>query len=635
MDQEKKTNLPPVSFDEFEPTSFTKWKGETIVSLKGGDYDKKMYTPTYEGITLQPVYLKSDLDKVNAATSFPGEQEYLRGTRAGGYLEQPWAIAQGVHTACPKEANAELLHHLAKGGDAVNVKIGPGGVDVKTAEDMKVLLAGVDLTKTRLHITAPCAGEAIRLMEEAGIDLSKASGCIGCDPIGTLVATGKLPVSLDEAYDCIAKTIQHAAEAAPGIRTIVVDGLPYANGGANALQEVAYCMSTAETYIDAMIQRGVDVNAAAKAIRFSFSLGANFFMQIAKLRAARVVFAQMVKTFGGDAEARKIDTFVTTSPFTQTVVDPYVNVLRATTQAFSGVVGGADGMCVLPMDEALGGTEEASSRLARNIQVMLKEEFNLLQPVDPAGGSWYVETLTAQLGQAIWTKLGAIDAKGGIIAMLKSGAIQAEVDATLQQRFKNLETRADRAVGVNMYANMTEEKLTRKPSTAAPACDKPAVETIKPIEAHRWTERFEALRYATEDYEAKTGKKINVFLANMGDVHQHKARADFARGFLEVGHFNVIGNSGFPTVDEAVAAAVESGADVTVICSTDATYPELVPAIAKGIKAKCPDMIILVAGAPAKAYKQAYLDAGVNDFIHVKANCYEIISNIQKARGIC
>lgn len=631
---EKEKAFPAVSFAEFEPTSYEAWKKEAVDSLKGGDFDKKLKTPTYEGITLEPIYTKADVEKINMAESFPGAADFLRSTTASGYLAEPWAIAQAVRHVCPKEANKQILHELEKGADAVNVKIGAGGTEVKNAEDMKALFAGVDLSAARLHVSCDCVAGTLKLMEEAGLDLKAMRGMVGADPVGTLAATGKLCVSLSDAYDSLAEAVKFAAEKAPGLRTVLVDGNVYANGGASAVDEVAACLSTAALYMEELMKRGVSADAAAGSIRIAYSLGANFFMEIAKLRASRVVFAQMAGAFGADKEAQKIDVFAKTSEFTQTVYDPYVNILRATTQAFSGVVGGVNAMEVLPLDAAIGAPDDTTKRIARNIQVMLQEEFNLLEPIDPAGGSWYVETLTAEVAKAVWEKFQKLEAEGGIVAALKAGTLQAEIAKTLESRFANLAKRSDRAVGNNMYANMTEKKLEREPLKVAPACDKPAVETVAPIEAHRWTERFEELRAKTEKYEAETGKTVDIFLANMGPIPQHKARADFACGFFEVGHFNMLRNDGFKTVEEAAKAAVDSGAPVAVICSTDATYPELVPPLAKAIKAARPEMTVMLAGAPAPEFKQSYLDAGVDEFIHVKANCYDILSNIQRARGI-
>jgi len=626
--EEKK--LSPVSFDEFEPTTYEAWKAEATTALKGGDFNKRLFTKTYEGITLHPIYVQADVDAINETSSFPGSADYLRGTDAAGYLAAPWAIAQAVKAPTPKEANEQIRHELEKGATAVNVTVGEKGIRLSDTADVKALFAGVDLKKTPVQIDCGASALAtLKLFAEAGVDLKALKGCVGGDIYGTLLADGQLSASVFALFDEMAESVK----LAPGLRTVYINGNVYANGGANAVQEIAYCMATAAAYIGALTDRGVDVNAAAASIRFGFSLGSNFFMEIAKLRAARMVFAQIVEAFGGDEEARKINVFARTSSFTKTIYDPYVNILRTTTEAFSGVVGGINAMEVAPLDEPFGSSDEQTTRIARNIQVMMQNEFNLLQPVDPAGGSWYVETITAELANAIWTKFQGVEAKGGIEACILDGSVQADVAAVLEDRFAKLATRSDSAVGTNMYPNVLEKKLER-PAVAPVAVTGPAVVKAEKIAAHRWTERFEALRERTLAYEARTGKTVDIFLANMGPIPQHKARADFSAGFFEVAHFNMLRNNGFETVEACAEAAVNSGAPVAVICSTDATYPEIVPALTKLIKAKKPDMTVMVAGAPAAEFKDSYLEAGVDDFVHVRANCYEILTKIQDARGI-
>ena len=621
---------PPVTFDEFQPTSYETWKASAVDSLKGGDFNKKLFTKTYEGITLQPIYTKADVEAIEEASTFPGRSDYLRGTGAAGYVENRWAIAQAVRGKDPKEMNADILHELDRGATAVNLTVGQKGVMLDTADEVRTLFAGVDLTKVPVYLDCGASSlHTLQLLAKAGVDLKELKGCVGGDPIGTLLVDGQLPAELSKLYDEMAEAVQMGA----GVRTVLVDGNVFANGGATAVQEVGACMAAASAYINALIERGVAPDTAAQAIQFRFSLGANFFMEIAKLRAARMVYAQLTEAYGVAEEARKINVFARTSAFTKAAYDPYVNMLRTTTEAFSGVVGGVDAMEVSPLDEPFGTTDELSRRVARNIQVMMQEEFHLTQPVDPAGGSWYVETLTHQLAEKIWAYFQGIEAKGGMEAAVLSGSVQDDIAAALEQRFHNLDTREDRAVGVNMYANVLEQKM------GDPVCDTsapmgPPVVTAKKIAAHRWTERYEALRAKTEAWMEKTGKTLDIFLANMGPIPQHKARADFSAGFFEVAHFNMLRNDGFKTVDDCVAAAVASGAPVAVICSTDATYPELVPELAKKLKAAKPDMTVLMAGAPAAEYKDAYLAAGVDDFIHVKANCYDILSKIQSERGI-
>ncbi len=668
MDTRSNTEpLAPVTFDEFAPTSYETWKAAAVESLKGGIFEKKLFTKTPEGITLSPIYTEAEAAPYKERLGFPGASDFLRGTKTAGYAEEPWKIAQQVEAGDPAEANRVLLEELNKGASAVNFDA--EAVQLNTLGDVETLLNEVQLRYAPLSVYAgatalPLLSAIAKRQQKAGDD-APLTGCVGADPMGEAVKNGGFDSSFDSYVDQMALTLRYALDNAPELKVIYVQSSVYHNGGANAIQEAAAALSTALCYIDALTEKGFTVDEVAEHIRFNFCLGPNFFMEIAKLRAVRVVWAQLMQAYGAGEKAQRIDAFAETSEFTTTLYDPYVNVLRATTQAFSGVVGGVSGMKILPFDAAVRDSDAFSRRIARNIQVMMQEEFNLLSPVDPAGGSWYVETLTGQLGEAIWNQIQKIQAQGGMLAALKAGTIQSEIAATLSDRFKRLATRQDRAVGSNMYPNMSEKPLEGKKTPKAQKSAGKALENVKcamcagkaleegatlsdiaasfndgkaeaipAIKAHRWTEQYEALRKATEDYIEKTGDNVKVFLCNMGPIPQHKARADFSASFMEVAHFDVLRNNGFATVDEAVDAAAASGADVAIICSTDDTYPELVPPIARGIKAKAPGMKVFLAGAPAAEFKPSYDEAGVDEYIHVRANCLAILTNIQKGKGI-
>jgi len=563
---------------------------------------------------------------------------------------------------------------------------------VTTVEDMHVLLTGLDLAKFPLYVYAganavPLLALVAAARRASGEDMAEVRGIVGADPIGALAADGKLPASLDAHYDSLAAAARWATVNAPHLRTVFVRSDVYSNGGANDVQEVASVLATATAYLRALCERGLTIDEAASQIAFAFSMGANFFLQIAKLRAVRPLWAQIVGAFGGSAEAQKMRIHARPALFFKTIYDPYVNMLRNTTEIFSGVVGGIDSFESAPFDEPIRKGDEFSRRIARNVQIMLQEEFGLLQPIDPAGGSWAVETLTRQMKEKIWAEFQRIEKEGGIIAALRAGSLQESVAAVLAARFKNADLRRDRIVGNNMYPNMTETLLeTRAEDTAALKAQRTAdidaylsdidvkhrdealaslrqahsvdnaveaalagatiaelmtavtegngAETVTAIAPHRWSERFEALRQRTEEYKAEKNDNVKIFLANMGPIPQHKARADFTTGFLQVGAFEVLGNDGFKTVEEAADAARASGADAVVICSTDATYPEIVPALAPKLHEVLPKARVFLAGAAPKDLLETYKEAGIDEYISVRANCYEILESLQKQKGM-
>lgn len=714
--EEVKTTFPEINFDEFPIPSNEEWKEACIKLLKGKDYDKTMYTQTYEGITLNPIYRLEDTNNLTNCKAYPAQGFNLRGTKAGGYMTKLWTIAQETDGKTPSEVNVITKKELLKGSTAIaftldtatregldasdlNKKdVSDCGVSISILEDLETIFSDINVAETEFNLYAGASVTALlsnvaAYFEKQGIDLKQMHGAIAADPMGELLTDGKLPRHLDEYYDEMAHSIAWAEKHTPNLRTVLIDTDVYHNGGGNGIQESAFAMNTASDYLKAMKIRGIDANTFAKHLRFHFSIGANFFMEIAKLRSLKTVWAQIIKAYGGDEEAQKINLFVSTSAFTQTVFDPYVNLLRASTQAFSAVIGGMDGMNVRPLDQAIRPSDDFTRRIARNNQIMMQNEFNFTEPVDPVGGSWYIEPLTIEFSEKTWTKFQEIEKAGGLLKAAQEGKIQKEINEILEARLKNLAKRKDKAVGNNMYPNMTEElleipeidynKLLAERTTALATNvsnrDESAIKAIlseiknsdgnecgtlmdlaikamilgttmgeinsalsgettpllvDAISPHHWTEKFEELRKTTKEFKAKTGENITIFLANMGPIPQHKGRADFVTSFMEVAGFDVSLNNGFATVEEAIKNGLKSKHDICIVCSSDKTYPELAPAICKGIKAGNPSMKVMLAGAPSAELKELCDAAGFDDYISVKSNCYETLRKLQKERGM-
>ncbi len=687
-----------------EETTPEEWVEACNELLKGKPFDKMMYTKNYEGITFDPIYTLRKWKDILPTDDYPGMGDFLRGSTVNGYVHEPWGIAQACDLTEPQENNELLKFEISKGSTVYHVRVdkatlagvdvkdaekpGDKGVSLTTVEDMHTMLDGLDLEKIPFMLyTGEASTRLLAMMVAAlkagGKKVEKLKGIVGADPIGELIKNGKTSESLDALYDQMAAAIKWAKKNAPGLRTIFVRSTVFSLGGAESVQEVAYTYAVAVEYVRQMMKRGLDIHDISKAIAFEFNQGANFFMEIAKLRAARQIWANIMKEFGAEEADRASFVHGRPASFTKTVIDPYVNMLRNCTQSFSSVVGGVNTYENEPFDELIRKGDTFSRRIARNIHIMLQEEFGMQAPIDQAGGSWAVEALTKQITEKIWAKFQEVEAAGGVIAALKDGSIQKGIADILAARFKALELRKDRAVGVNMYPNMTEEPLDPRPENTEEIkkilsanvdkylADVDAKETDAKLaavkaagadalidaEADAFTagatigQVAKAADKAAGDVTveiAKTGKNVEVFLANMGPIPQHKARADFSTSFLQVGEFNVHLNNGFQDDEgkpnsrwEKAAAALKAGIDeagtpydCAVICSTDATYPEDVPGMAPLLKAANPTMKLFLAGAPAKDMKQTYLDAGVDDFISVSANCFDILKDLQKRKGM-
>lgn len=701
---------------DFTPPGCEEWKAAAEASLKGVPFEKALVTHTYEDIDLQPIYCKEDIKDLPHLEEKPGFGHYVRGTRAEGYLEQSWEICQAIPYSLPEAFNKALKHDLEKGQTAIRLTpdraarlgldadtaakddVGTEGVSISNLQDISTALEDIDLEIFPIHIHAGFSGLEMltalaAFLKKENIPFEKVKGSIDADPLGFLVTRGNLPVSLEKTYDHMAEVTRWAGNHMPQMKTIGISGFVFHNAGAGAVQELAFALATAAAYIDRLMERNLTIEKIAGSMRFTFGIGPFYFMEVAKLRAARMLWAKVVQAYGGSEASRKMTVHGVTSFYNQTMYDPYVNMLRTTTEAFSAVVGGVDSLQTNPFDESFGPPDEFSRRAARNVQIVLNEEAHLNQLIDPAGGSYYVEKLTHEVAQKAWALFRGIEKRGGMGSALQEGYPQAEIEAVTEQRKKDLEKGKYVMVGTNAYADVKEKKLEPKVldyeavykervqdlkeyragipgetkqeisdilsglsdtgagnlidagikaftagATIGEFCAAARGEAsssikIKSLPIHRAAEIFEELRDAVGAFETKTNARPKLFLATMGPLSQHKARADFSKGFFEVGGFDVIYPPGFDTPGAAVEAALESGASVVVICSSDKTYPELVPPIVKGLKEKKPGITVVLAGYP-KDQVEAHKQTGVDEFIYTGANAHGILSNVLRKIGV-
>jgi methylmalonyl-CoA mutase len=467
----------------------------------------------------------------------------------------------------------------------------------------------------------------------AGRPAAVLHGAVLGDPFAEWLRHGQLPVTLESAFDGIAALTAGVQREGLRLRTIGVDAGQWAEAGAHAVQELAFGLATGVEYLRAMDARGVGIDTAGPRVLFTCALGSNLFMEIAKLRAARLLWSRAVAAAGGGAEAQRLVIHGRTSRWNKTVLDPHVNLLRTTCEAFAGVMGGCAGLQVGAFDECLRTPDEFSRRLARNLQIILAEECQLGRVVDPAGGSWYVETVTQQLAAKAWAQFQEIERRGGMAAAIREGYPQGLVEKTAAERVGAVEARRDGVIGTNLHPNL-REKLPVVPATNRPA-PVAAPGGVKPLVPRRRAEPFEALRQRAEACLARTGARPKVLLAGLGPRKQHAARADFSSAFFAAGGFEPVTGKGLDTPEAAARAALESGAPIVVICSTDDTYPVLVPPLAGALKAAAKPPLVVLAGLPATPeLQQQFKSAGVDEFIHLRANCAKLLATFQDQLGL-
>lgn len=671
--------------NEFPAPTYEEWKSVTEKSLKGASFER-LLTKTYEGITLQPMYQKEVLENLPHIDSLPGFFPFHRGTTSVRNKVEPWLVNQEIAYQNSKTANEALQNDLENGqtgahlvlNDATIEAKGKKGIVVQDIADLNILFENINLERFPVYVHAsaislPFLATFAAYLKEKKVFLGDVKGTVGADPLGTLVSEGSLPYSLTSIYDALAKTTDWAVHHIPKLSTILVQGQPYHNGGGSAVEELAFSLATAVEYVENMLKRGLAIHEVACRMTFSFSIGSNVFIEIAKFRAARMLWANIVKAFGGNDKAQRMTIHAETSKWNKTIYDPHVNILRGAIEAFAGAVGGVDSMHVAPFDELNRMPSDFSRRVARNTQIILQEEAHLGKVNDPAGGSWYVEALTDEIAKKAWELFQQVEEKGGMFAALQAGFPQEKIAETVAKRDKNVKLRKDVFVGTNKYANpfekasqaeneqqreQIEQKQSKQPvqsfilteknlidDVIKAACDGTTIAdirhalqleksptTIESIPRKRGAEPFEQLRLAMERHIEKTGEREKVFLANVGPIAEYKPRADFASGFFEVGGFEVISNNGFATVEETAAAANESGAGTIVICSKDETYPEAVPAMLE--KLTSPNTAVYVAGSVSDEDFDRYKKVGLENVINVKSNVYDVLIQLQKKKGV-
>lgn len=699
--------------NDFPIPNYDDWKKQVDTDLKGESFEKKLVTKTYEGINLQPIYTKSDIENLPFVNNYPGFENFLRGNKASGYHSSPWEIAQEYSYALPEEINEALRQDLQRGLDSINIcldlptqlgkdadqskvgEVGKGGLSISGIRKMQVLFDNIDLTEYPIHIHGGFSALPFTLLfaaytRELRLTLMNIRGSITSDPYDFVLKNGYLPFSLEKIFDEIKLATQLMIRSSSPLRTIGISGFNYSNAGATVVQELAFVFATAVDYLNEMLSRGLDIKDIIPRIKFTFGIGSFYFMEIAKLRAGRILWNNIFKAYGISGEDYKIYIHGKTIVYNKTITDPYVNMLRITTESFSAVVGSADEITTSPFDFLFNQPDFFSRRISRNTQIILREESHLDQVIDPAAGSFFVEKLTNDVCEAAWKLFNQVQEMGGMLEAIKSGFVKNEIQKVAEARKNDFAKRKSVLVGTNNYVNPKEEieeikepnyeeiykkrveyiqkyrisgddkkhqaileKLQKIADTKSYDLVELAIEAyidgaaigeisssirtyekqeikIEPLDFTRASEPFEQLRRKSEEYKKKHGRKPKVFLATMGPLKQYKARADFSRGFFEVGGFEIIyPSSGFNSVEEAVNAALDSDTEIVTICSTDETYPEIVPAITKGIKEKSVNKVVVLAGFPKDQIEQ-HKASGVDEFIYLGANVIEIISEILK-----
>jgi len=472
--------------DEFPPTNYEQWRTLAEEALRGAPFEK-LVSRRYEGIEVQPLYARGDAAADDDPCGFPGQRPFVRGSRPLGASKQGWDLRQTYAHPDLAVANQEILDDLNGGATSLMLRFdaaasrgldpndeaaaelaGTCGLMAYSLKDMIALLSRVPLDRVAIALDAgaayiPAAAILASVWREQNVAPEQASGALNADPLRVLARCGELPCSLDDALASVAQLANWTAENYPQVSSVGVDTSPYHDAGATATQDLAFGVATGIEYLRAMTAAGLDVDAAAKQILSQIDLGTHHFLAIAKLRAARRLWSRAIEASGGSETAGAMRIHAKAGNRVLTKRDPYVNLLRNTVAVFAAGIGGAEVITSVPFDALLGLPDEFSRRIARNTANILEQEAHLNQVVDPAGGSWYLDSLTEELADRAWSIFQEVERQGGMRKALTSGWVAQQIGEAYSQRLKDLARRKEGITGVSEFPDVHEEPVEQLP----------------------------------------------------------------------------------------------------------------------------------------------------------------------------
>jgi len=685
------------------------WRQQVEVELKGAPFAKRMISQSYEGIELQPLYTEETFPTAGDPAGLPGYRPFVRGAQLLGNARAGWDIRQGHAHPDPAVANAQILEDLEGGVTSLALRLdgaaalgldtddaqaaelaGRDGVSLASVADVERLVRGVKLDIAGFHFDAggaflPAASLYVAAARKAGVKLSELRGGFDADPLSVLMRDGALPTSLDTALQQMSDLAAWTAQNAPRMTAIEVSTTPYHDAGATSVADIAFAVATGIDYLRALTDAGLDVDTAASQITFSMGLGCRFYLAIAKIRAARKLWADVIAASGGGARAQKMQLRVSTGRRVLTTRNESLNILRNTVACYAGAIAGADIITTAPFDAPTGLPSAGARRNARNTHHVLAEECHLAQVIDPAGGSWYIEWYTDELAKRAWSMFQQIETQGGMIKAAVGGWVAEQIKPTEAAREKDIAVRKLAITGVSEHPSLTEHRteqeqpafaqlaaaaaqrlaIWRREHDAVPALKALAGATLgkgaltaaaiaaaevgatlgqiarqltanggepavaAPLQAHPYDEAFEALRDTADAFEVKHNKRPRVYLAGVGSIAEQVARKNYATDFFHAGGFEVLAHEAKSDVAATAAAFAVSGAKIAVICSTDKQYATAVAELAPKLKAAGARTVAL-AGNPGKS-EAAYRAAGVDLFIFVRCNVIETLRSLLHA----
>lgn len=649
-------------FSDFPPVSREAWEEIIKKDLHGADYKTKLNWQTGEGVEALPFYRQDNFDSLPEPVSTPGD----------------WNIRQQVDEQDISRANEFTRQALTHGADEISftLRVEPTGGNlgsdlhgtaIQDQAAFNKLLQGVCLSEHALHLEVPGISPVMLAMlhnhcNEKNIDLQSVRGSVLDDPFTFALTHGYFSVSEETLSERYKQIVAFCERNLPGLKCLGIDARTYHNAGATITQEIAYALATASEYMASLTKTGLDPDVIASAIHFDLSVGSNYFLEIAKFRALRKLWPAVLNAYAAKEQPAYIH--ATTSGWNKTAYDPYVNMLRTTTEGMSAATAGCDAITIQPFDESFRRPNDFSRRIARNSQTILKEEAYFNKVSDPAAGSYYIEKLTDKIAKAAWHGFQEIEQQGGMQESIREGYPQTAIEESRKQRDMAIATRQRVFVGINKYPNTDGAQLLKQAETPAaslkqtdtdfeldprqliitvkqalhngaaigdllPEITQAGKMEIRTIRTYRGAQAFEELRQATKHHATTP----TVLMLPVGNKRARKARSTFASNFFGCAGYEIEDPIGFDSIEKAVSIVQNQQPDVAVLCSSDEEYPELVPELCSKIEELNKKPILVLAGYPKK-HIETFKNAGVDFFIHAKSNVLEMLKEFQKRLNI-
>ncbi|MDX2443892.1 MAG: methylmalonyl-CoA mutase family protein [Bacteroidales bacterium] len=596
------TNFPPITKQE--------WEEKVKADLKGKSPEKLTWK-SFEGIDVPPFYTSEDLKGMDYIHSHPGDFPFRRGTKVAN---NNWFIRQDFNVAPILKSNKNLKLAINSG----ITELGFITSQTKTLpnRDIKNLLDEVDLERIRINFDADINSldilkQLVEVLKSKDIKLNKVSGAIEYNPLGNFLKNNQFYFSEENDFELAGSMLQFCDENLPEFKVLSIGGNTFSNSGASLSQELGFALAMGAENLVKLSELGFSIEKIASRIQMSLGVGSNYFMEIAKIRAARQLWASIVSAF--NPEQKNLgEIFIHSAPtfWNKTKLDPYVNMLRFSTESLSAAIGGSDSISTFPFNMISKEPGTFSERIARNTQIILKEESYIDKIVDPSAGSYYIENLTDKIASQAWEIFKEIENMGGFVSACKKGFIQDKIVESQQKRENNYSTRKEVLVGTNNYPNLNEVEE----NTTNPLIDPTQIETRAAFE-------FEELRKSIENLG---NKKPTAVLFPYGDPVMRTARTIFATNFIGVGGFEIKDLTGIKTIDEGIEICKAENPQVVVCCSSDPEYPQFISQLSKNLNK---NTLLVVAGYPSESIEQLK-SMGAKHFIHIKSNIFETLSDI-------